>query len=161
MFDGIIRELKREDSQEVENIFDLYWSDSFRGCLSKKLRDFVDQSPDSVRQRLRVVVAEENGEVVGVAALRRAPEYMRMYSTTDNPAEFYVVAVKEQGRGIGKALRTNRVEEARRLGYTEIVLFSGETHQDSWSFHDNSDFKRVGHATAPNGELGQIWRMVF
>jgi hypothetical protein len=38
----------------------------------------------------------------------------------------------------------------------EAVLYSSEIHRDSWLFHDNSKFKRVGPTIAPNGEPGII-----
>ena len=161
MFKGTIRELKKEDVPKVEQIFDLYWSGEFREHLSKRLKDFIESSPDSARQEFKYFVAEENGEVLGVGALRKAPEHMSQYVKTSTPVEFYVLAVKSKGNGVGSALRARRIEEARKLGYTEAVFFSGDTHKDSWKFHDNSDFERVGNATAPNGELGQIWRMLL
>ncbi len=156
-----IRELKKEDIQAIEEIFDLYWSGEFRKHLSEKVNDFVAQSPVALEQGFKFFVAEENGELVGVAAFRKAPERMREYTTTDNPAEFYVLTVKYKGKGVGTALRAKRLEEVKKLGYTEVVFFSGDTHKDSWGFHDNSDFSKVGASVAPDGESGQIWRMLL
>lgn len=144
MFTGAIRPLEARDVQAAEKIFDLYWNGEFRRHLSNRL-----MSPD-----FKWIVAEENGEVVGVAASRRAPERMTQYAKTNKVVEFYVAAAKYKGRGIGTALRNARIEEARRDGYKEAVFFSGELHQDSWKFHDDSEFKRVGEAVAPDGEGG-------
>jgi len=144
-----IRNLEDKDIPVVEEIFDKYWSGYFREHLSNKLK-FMD---------MNWIIAEQDSEVVGVAASRKAPEQMRMYSDTDSVIEFYVAAVKYQGQGIGTALRNERVEQARKAGYKEAVFFSGETHQDSWAFHDNLDFKRAGEFTAPDGEKGIIWLM--
>lgn len=144
-----IRELKDTDIPAVESIFDKYWSGYFRSHLSEKLK-MMDMS---------WIVAEQDCEIVGVAASRKAPEQMRTYAQTDKVIEFYVAAVKYQGIGIGTALRDERIEQARKAGYKEIVFFSGETHQDSWTFHDESDFKRAGEFVAPDGERGFIWLM--
>lgn len=149
MFSGVIRKLEQRDIDQVEDIFDLYWSGTFRQHLSGRLAS-VD---------LSWIVAEEDGVVVGVAAWRVAPERMRQYTKNDRVAEFYVAAAKYKGRGIGTALRNTRITEARNAGYEEAVFFSGNTHQDSWDFHDNSDFRRVGDAVAPDGEKGHIWSM--
>jgi predicted N-acetyltransferase YhbS len=157
MFQGIIRPLEPKDIESVEKILDLYWSDDFRHNLEDKLQKYVKQDPDLAAQNFKFFVAEENGEVVGIAAIRRAPEHMKNYVTTDNPGEFYVAAVKQRGRGIGRALAMRRFDEASQEGYTEVVLFGGETHQDSWAIYDRN-FERVGKATAPNGEKGFIWR---
>lgn len=149
MFSGITRALEPKDLQAAEGIFDLYWFGDFRSHLSKRLR-----SPE-----FNWIVAEKNGEVVGVAASREAPPTMRDYTQTDRVIEFYVAAAKHKDRGIGTALREERIKQARDSGYKEAVFFSGETHKDSWDFHDNSDFKRVGRHTAPDGEDGYVWLM--
>ncbi len=154
-----IRELEKKDILAVESIYDLYWSGDVRDNFLKRLKDYAERSPLVIAQGFKYFIAEENGEVVGVAALRKAPDFMKEFTKTDNPAEFYILAVKYRGKGIGTALRKKRIEEAKKLGFTEALFYSGETHQDSWGFHDNSDFKRIGTMVAPNGEKGQVWRM--
>ncbi len=149
LFQGTVRKLKPNDVEAVERIFDLYWSGGFRQSLSRHL----------VLNDLEWFVAEENAEVVGVAATRPAPERMCQYAKTNQVVEFYVSAVKYKGRGIGTALRQIRIDQARKVGFKEAVFFSGEKHRESWSFHDHSEFKRVGGAIAPDGEVGQIWLM--
>lgn len=160
MFQGIIRPLEQKDLESVGGILDLYWHDDFRQNLEAKLQRYVGKDSNLMAQNFKFFVAEEGGEVVGVAAIRRVPEHMRGYTTTSNPGEFYVAAAKERGRGIGKALAVRRFDEAGREGYTEIVLFGGETHQDSWGIYDKN-FERVGEAAAPNGEKGFIWRKLL
>lgn len=157
----ITRELMKDDIVAVEAIYDLYWHNDFRERLSQRLNDFVNKTEDCINQDFKYFVAERGGEVVGVAVIRKLPEHMKTYATTNNPAEFYVIAVKYKNQGIGKVLRDTRIEEAKKSGYTEVLFFSGETHTDSWVFHDNSEFKRVGETVAPNGEKGYIWQMIF
>jgi N-acetylglutamate synthase-like GNAT family acetyltransferase len=123
-----IRKLREEDISVVEDILDLYWSGEFRAHLSDRVR----------LSDLQWIVAEENSEIVGVAASRVAPARMRTYAKTDRVVEFYIAAVKYKGRGIGTALRTARIEQARKDGFKEALFFSGYTHQDSWGFHDAS-----------------------
>ena len=159
MFQGIIRELKKEDSNAVEGILGLYWEGDLRDHFVKRVKDFIEHSSESVEQKYRYFVAEDNGEIVGVVTFRKAPNYMEQHSQTDSPVEFYVIAVKYKGRGIGYALRAKCIEEAKKLGFSEALFYSAENHKDSWSFHDNSDFKRVSPANAPNGDPGYIWRM--
>lgn len=149
MFSGSVRRAESKDHKAIEEIFNLYWSGDFRHLLSERLQT---EDPD-----FTWFVAEEDGEIVGVAASRQAPKRMRQYTKTDSVVEFYVSAAKYQGKGIGTALRNARIENAREEGYQEVVFFSGETHQDSWAFHDNSGFRRAGEAVSPNGEKGQIW----
>ena len=156
----LIRLLKKEDIKPVEKIFDLYWTDSFRKNLSDKLEKYINNDSNLKNQGFKFFVTEENGEVVGVAGIRKLPEHMKKHSTTNNPAEFYVLAVKNQGQGIGSSLTLQRMEEAKKDGYTEVVLFSGEKHQSSWKFHDKY-FDRIGFTEAPNGESGYVWRKLI
>lgn len=158
MFNGIIRELRKEDIEQVQRIFELYWTDDgFLEKLHNRLKQFVEDSAGLAEQGFKYFVAEENGEVVGIGAMRKAPEKMRKYATTSNPVEFYVLASKYPGRGIGSALRNRRIEEAKKDGYTEIVFFSPDSHQESWAFHDELS-QRVG-PTEVDGEPGVVWRM--
>lgn len=159
MFNGNIREPEKEDIEQVEKIYDLYWSDTFRQNLSQKLEGFFKKSPDMVSQRFSYYVAEEGGEIVGVAGMRGAPDHMKQYARTENPIELYVLAVKHKRKGTGSALRSKMIEEAKKQGYKEALFYSGETHQDSWPFHDASGAERAGLAVAPNGEPGKIWRL--
>jgi len=133
--------------------------------VARIFADTIGVSKNDIQEyrdkKYRFFVAEENGEVVGIAGLRSAPEHMKVFAKTNNPAEFYVLASKYKGRGIGEALRLKRMEEAKNMGFTEIVLYSPNSHSDSWGFHDRLGFERVGDAVAPDGEPGKIWRTVL
>jgi len=158
----IIRDFQGGDKEVVEEIFKLYWTDpEFLAGLSRKLQMCIKQTEEYINKKYRFFVAEENGKVLGIAGLRGAPDHMRQHTKTNNSAEFYVLAVKYKGRGTGEALRLKRIEEAKKLGFTEIVLYSPNSHQESWGFHDRHGFERVGEALAPDGEPGQIWRRVL
>ncbi len=160
MFKGTIRPLQKEDIKSVEEIFDLYWNDSFRKNLSDKLEKYLANDSSLENENFEFFIAEENGEIVGVSAMRKAPEHIKKYSTTENPAEFYVLAVRIQGKGVGSAMTLSRIEKAKKSGYTEVLLFSGEKHKDSWKFHDKY-FERIESAKAPNREAGYIWRKLI
>ena len=158
----LIRNFQKEDKNVVEEIFAMYWTDpEFLKKLSHKLEMCVEQTQEYIDNKYSFFVAEEDGEVVGIAGLRSAPDHMRKHTKTDNPGEFYVLASKYKGRGIGTALRQKRLEEAKKLGFTELVLYSPNSHGDSWSFHDGMGFERVGEALAPDGEPGMIWRKLL
>jgi L-amino acid N-acyltransferase YncA len=158
----IIRNFKKEDLKAVEEIFAMYWTDQeFLKKLSQKLNMCIEQTEEYINKKYEFFVAEDNSEIVGIAGLRSAPDHMKLYAKTENPMEFYVLAVKYKNRGIGTALRLKRLEEAKNLGFTEIVFYSPNSHIESWSFHDKMDFERVGKALAPDGEPGQIWRKIL
>lgn len=144
----IIRDFKKDDTQQVEAIFALHFTDA----------EFLKELSDALEQYPFFVAEEDGGEIVGVGGLRSAPEYLARCASTTNPAEFYIVASKYKGRGIGESLRVHRLEAAKKLGYTEVVLYSPNSHQVSWGFHDRLGFERVGEVVAPDGYPGQVWR---
>ena len=157
----IIRDFKEEDLGEVEKIFSTYWTDpEFLEETSRELYKFIDQTKEAKRRNYRFFVAEDRGKVLGIAGMRSAPDHMKVYTKTPDPVEFYISAVKKGHRRkrIGNTLRVRRLEEAVKLGYTEVVLYSPDSHKESWIFHDRHGFKRVGPAVAPDGEPGIIWR---
>jgi L-amino acid N-acyltransferase YncA len=157
-----IRDFQKNDLEAAEKIFALHWTDpEFLKGLSRKLHIFIDQTEESISKKYRFFVAENKDEIVGIAGFRSAPDHMKPYATTANPAEFYVLAAKYKGKGIGKALRLKRIEEARNMGFTEVVFYSPNSHRESWSFHDKMGFERICEAIAPDGEPGQIWRKVL
>jgi N-acetylglutamate synthase-like GNAT family acetyltransferase len=162
MFTGTIRTLRKEDKQDVENIFSLYWSgEEFLQRLFQRLQSAIDNSPECTAQSLEYFIAEKEGEVVGVLGLRKSPIHMAEFTVTENAGELYILAAKYKRQGIGKALTMKALERAKECEYTEIVVYSGETHKESWTFYDHLGFERVASATAPNGELGQVWRKVI
>lgn len=154
-----IRELQKSDVPQIEAIYDLYWSGDFRENISKRLNQFVENATEITEQHFAYFVAEENSEVLGVVAIRNCPTHMREYATTPNPGEIYILAAKTKGTGIGKSLIQKTLSESRIAGYTESLLYSGETHSDSWGFYDHLGFARVGSSVAPNGEQGHIWQL--
>lgn len=157
MFKGTIRELRKEDVDQVQRIFEMYWTDDgFLEKLKNRLKQFLDSSQEIAEQGFMYFVAEENGEIVGIASMRKPPEKMKIYATTDNPVEFYVLASKYRGRGIGTALRNTRIEAAKRLGYTEVLFYSPESHKESWKFHDSSGGERI-YPVSIDDEPGCVW----
>lgn len=161
MFNGTIRELRKEDVDQVQGIFEMYWTDDgFLEKLKNRLKQFLENSPEMIEQGFKYFVAEENGEVVGISAMRKPPEKMRKYATTSNPVEFYVLASKYENKGIGTALRNRRIEEAKKLGYAEILFYSPESHKESWKFHDSSGGERICPVSIDD-EPGCIWRVLL
>src|SRR5258706_2849706 len=92
MFNGKIRYFQNKDKEAVEKIFDLYWQDDFRKHLSDKLDKYIHNDPGLLEQNFKFFVAEENKEIVGVAAVRKAPDHIAKYALTQNSTEFYVLA---------------------------------------------------------------------
>ena len=101
-----IRDYNKKDKDAVQSIFTKYWTDEeFLGELS----EYIDGG------KMHYYIAEKDNEVVGVAGFREAPEYLRFYAETKNPAELHIVASKLKNEGVGSLL----VKEGKRRAVTE------------------------------------------
>ncbi len=151
-----IRPKKEDDDLAIKEIYSLYWTDKY---FLKHTLERLKDSLDPLAPKISYFVAEEDSVVVGVIGFRGAPLHMQFFSKTSNPAELYILAVKNQKFGVGKNLIKKIISETKKLGYTEIVLFSSVSFKNSWSFYDHMGFERVESAIAPNEEQGQTWRV--
>ncbi len=157
-----IRSIHNEDQESVKNIYAMYWlGKDFLNRIYSRLDGAINNTAEAIEGNYLYYVAERDGDIIGSMCLRNAPQHMRKYALTKNPAELYIIAVKKQGIGIGKMLVERMTIEAKKHFYTEIVLYSGDTHKESWGFYDHLKFERVTEAVAPNGELGQVWRLIL
>jgi L-amino acid N-acyltransferase YncA len=155
----IIRTFQKNDLEAVQKIFALYWNDPvFLKELSQKLEAYINQSKEYLNEQLRFFVAEEKNEVIGITGFRNAPDYLKAYAKTNNPVGLYIIAVKYKHKGIGKELKSKIMEEAKNLGLTEVIVYSPNSHKESWIFHDKFGFERGPAIIDPDGEPGQIWR---
>lgn len=148
-----IRDYNEKDKGAIQDIFTKYWTDEeFLGELAKNIDG----------HKMHFYVAEKNGEVVGIAGFREAPEYLRACAETKNPAELYIVASKLQNEGVGSILVQKIIEEARSLFFTEIECYSPETHNSSWKFYEKLGFTKHGIIKDPDdGYSGMLWKKPF
>ncbi len=154
-----IREFRENDKEVTEEIFALYWTDpEFLKELSDELQFYLKNPFNKDRG---FFVAEENGEILGIVGFKKLANYLEPYALTNNPVEFYVIAVKNKRQGIGTKLKLKLIEEAQKLGFSEILLFSPNSHKESWGFHDELGFERVGEIIPPDDEIGQVWRKIL
>ena len=155
----IIRGFQESDQSAVEKIFALYWTDpEFLKELSNELQL---HSKKTLKKDSGFFVATEGSEILGIVGFKKLANYLKPYALTSNPIEFYVIAVKYKKRGIGQALKLKLIEEVRKAGFTEIILYSPDSHNESWGFHDRLGFERVGEVTPPDDDFGQVWREIL
>ncbi|MEQ1561724.1 MAG: hypothetical protein ABL899_03350, partial [Nitrospira sp.] len=72
-----------------------------------------------------------------------------------------IIAVKYKRTGIGKILKLKLIEEVSKSGFSEIILYSPGSHNESWKFHDILGFERAGEVTPPEDDIGQVWRKIL
>lgn len=152
----IIRELHEGDQKAVQEIFSMYWTDPE---FLEELKGEVNLYTNNILKKDQgFFVAEEGGEILGIVGFKKLPDYLKVFSATNNPVEFYVIAVKYKGNGLGLKLKSKLIEETRERGFSEILLYSPKSHSESWVFHDKLGFERVGEVTPPEDEIGAVWR---
>jgi len=147
-----VRKFEEIDRDDVENIFSKYWNDPI---FLKELSNELEKHPSNF------FIAEDNNEIVGVAGHRDIPAYLKEFAKTSKPVELYVIASKYKRKGIGKILKSKIVEIARENGFSEILLFSPGTHDNSWEFHDTLNFQRMGEVTPPDDDEGYVWSCIL
>ena len=94
----------------------------------------------------RVVVAEVDGQVVGVAHLQVSPAIER-----DRPAAklgALVVDETQRGQGIGRALVEAIEAEARLRGCELLFLTTAERRDDAHAFYERVGLERSGRRYA-------------
>jgi N-acetylglutamate synthase-like GNAT family acetyltransferase len=94
----------------------------------------------------RLVVAERDGTVVGLAAL-----HVSLAIEYDEPAaklSAIVVEESERRRGIGEALVTELEREARARGCCLIFLTTAERRDDAHAFYRRLGFEETGRRFA-------------
>jgi N-acetylglutamate synthase-like GNAT family acetyltransferase len=153
-----VREYKKEDKDQAQDIFKKYWTDpEFLEEISEELDNFTDFK----KHFSGFIVAEDNNEIIGIAGYKETPNYLKDFARTDNTVELYVITVKEKRNGVGKILKSSTIEKAKENKFSEILLFSPESHKESWSFQDIFDFERMGEVTPPEDEKGQVWSRIL
>lgn len=145
-----IKTYSKGDKASVGSIFTQYWTDhEFLDELKKEL--------DS--DKYNFFVAEERGEVIGIAGWGKVSNYLSRYASTKKPVELYIIASKYRGKGIGNVLIKKIIEEAKNSGFTEMLCYSPETHNGSWKFYETLGFIKQGIINNPDDNCpGMLWK---
>jgi N-acetylglutamate synthase-like GNAT family acetyltransferase len=136
--DAAIRDAEPRDAEAITRLLgELGYPASAEAVAARLARLTADD---------RVVVAECDGEVVGLAGLHynQPLEY-------DRPAariSALVVTEHRRGRGIGRALAAELEADARRRDSSVLYLTSAERRTDAHAFYRALGFEETGHRFA-------------
>jgi L-amino acid N-acyltransferase YncA len=100
------------------------------------------------------LVAEQDGEVVGWAALLPTSRRACYAGVVENSV---YVAEGSRGRGIGKALLERLLEDADRAGFWTVQASVFADNEASIEFHKRCGFRVVG-TRERIGQLDGVWR---
>jgi len=88
-----------------------------------------------------IIVAEQDGIVVGWAALSR---YSTRCAYSDTAEISLYVTEEYQNKGIGKKLMKNIVEEGEKAGLHAIIARITDGNQISVKLHESAGFEHIG-----------------
>lgn len=114
--------------------------------MGREPRPMVDDYLTVVRER-DVVLAEEEGRVVGMAVLAVTEEGFLLDNLAVDPAR--------QGQGVGRALLLEAEAAARRAGFDAIYLFTHETMTENIALYE-----RIGYVEYDRRPADE-WSVVY
>ncbi|MFH1032053.1 MAG: GNAT family N-acetyltransferase [Chloroflexota bacterium] len=91
-----------------------------------------------------LLVAEENGEVIGTTVLAILPGFAHGTSPFA-VVEYVVVDEKRRSRGIGKLLMEYVIARAKEAGCYKIALTSDNRREQAHKFYNSIGFKSSSH----------------
>ena len=100
-FQGIVRRFHPDDVSALKPILETWIKNRHTGeLIPEEVADDLDQMEKSYtgENDITYLVAEENGEVLGVMGFRPPEEKMKQYGTTENPAELINAYVSNDHR---------------------------------------------------------------
>lgn len=128
--------------QSVFKALNLDWLDRFNLTEARDL-EVLDRPRETILNEGGVIfLAEENGEIIGSAAL------MREHNNTYELAKM-AVAKDFRGQGISKRLLEACLDYARRAGAKKVVLFSNHQLKAALGLYERSGFTYVELKDSP------------
>lgn len=148
-----IKKYNKNNKEKVENVFKLYWNDpEFLSELSENLES----------DNCKFYTALDGDNLCGVIGIRRVGNFLKKYISTNKAIELYIIASKAKNKGVGTVLFKNILNKCKKYGYTEIICYSPETHNDSWRFYEKNGFTSLGIVTDPDdGCPGMLWKILL
>ena len=89
---------------------------------------------------------KDSGTIIAVAAIIVVEEFNHLPLTIKNPCDLARIGVVQpmQGKGVGKLILHNVVEEAKRKGYGGIRLLVSKTNPAAIALYANNGFTHCG-----------------
>jgi N-acetylglutamate synthase-like GNAT family acetyltransferase len=134
-----VRDAREEDSAAIADLLGQLGYPASAGAVPARI-DRMRAAGD------RVVVAEVDGSVAGLAALHVSPSLE--HSTPAGKLAALVVDEAHRGTGLGRALVDAMEAEARERGCGVFFLTTAEGRADAHAFYERLGLQRTGHRYA-------------
>jgi GNAT superfamily N-acetyltransferase len=160
----IIRAARRDDAPGIARIHIRSWQQAYRGQLPASFLDSLDTSLDrrttswaaqidgSYQSRRGVLVAEQDGSLVGFVAFGPADGEAEDLKLGEVHAIYLDSA--RWGRGYGRSLFQAATEGLRGAGFNAAVLWVLKTNERARRFYEIAGWKTDGQTKTE--ELGQV-----
>ena len=141
----IIRDVKKEDFQALAELIVLAWQTAYRNILPDALLDNLSITQAKARWanmiklgHISTLIAERNGRAIGF--VRFGPSRDR----DDDPrlvGEVYAIYVHPDfwRMGAGEALLQGAMDQLRRRGFTELMLWTLQENKRARAFYEKQD----------------------
>lgn len=150
------------------------YDSSFRGDILDIINYFVENSfaayPDSQLdikwvERYETMTAQypsylviDGDKAVGFASLH---SYHR-YPVFSHTAEItYFILPEYTGLGLGKKLLSRLLDDANRMGITEILASISSKNEQSLKFHEKQGFRKVGEFENIGKKQGELFSIIY
>jgi N-acetylglutamate synthase-like GNAT family acetyltransferase len=134
-----VRDAREEDSAAIADLLGQLGYPASAGAMPARI-DRMRAAGD------RVVVAEVDGSVAGLAALHVSPSLE--HSTPAGKLAALVVDEAHRGTGLGRALVDAMEAEARERGCGVFFLTTAEGRADAHAFYERLGLERTGRRYA-------------
>ncbi|GGA31987.1 arsinothricin resistance N-acetyltransferase ArsN1 family A [Paenibacillus physcomitrellae] len=137
-----IRQAQPLDLESIRRIYNQGIEDRI-ATLETETKDmaYMQQWYDSHRDRFVILVAEEQGKVVGWASLN--PYSLRCAYAGVADLSIYIDR-DHRGKGVGSALLTELEEQAKANQFYKIVLFTFPSNQGGQGLYRKLGYREVG-----------------
>ena len=145
----MIRKVQKSDREQLIKLFWEFTKNSKRNFISEDLSQFDEyknqeatynkDADDYCAGKFVVVVAEENGKLVGYSAAKITEKPERVLDK-EAYVEDWFVEEDYQGKGIGEELFDALLEELKRMGCTHVRLDAFTTNQKAIDIYHKYGF---------------------
>jgi len=164
-FGAAMAEIRKAEAADLDRITEIYADAVRHGTASYELEppgraDMEARFAALAGNGFPYIVAEEDGGILGYAyagPFRPRPAYRFVLEDS------IYVAPEAKGHGVGRLLLAALIEEARRLGFRQIIAVIGDGTPDSASvrLHEKLGFRHSGKLEGSGFKHGRWLDTVF
>lgn len=133
-----------DDLSEISGIYEKSWKHAYKDIIPQSFLDSIPAGKWAdriVESGINSLVATENGSPVGTASFCRSR--WQEYSDYGEVISIYFLP-EYIGKGYGKYLLLKCVEELKKLGFSDILLWVLEGNHRARKFYERNGFVNSG-----------------